>query len=94
MRHAGFCVLFVACLTSLSSLPAAAGASAEPGTSLQIEKPAAPPIDNSQGYRPPWANPDAKAAQPGIENDPTPFDPADVDSNSDTLNNNLNNADQ
>ena len=43
----------------------------------------------TQGYRPRWADPNAKPPEPGIENDPTPFDPADVDANSDTLNNNL-----
>lgn len=89
MRQAGLVVLSLACLTTMFSLPAAAGASADQGTSVEVEKPAAPPVENDQGYRPRWANPDAKPPQPGIENDPTPFDPSDVDANSDTLNNNL-----
>jgi hypothetical protein len=48
-----------------------------------------PPPDNVEGYRPPWANPNAKPPEPGIENDPTPFNPADVEVDSDQLNNNI-----
>ena len=62
------------------------------GTSLEVEKPAAVPADSDAGYRPSWANPNAKPPDPGIENDPTPFNPADVDANTDTLN--INNLDQ
>jgi hypothetical protein len=94
MRPAGPLVLLAACLTTQYSQPARAGASAEQGTSVEVEKPAPPPVEENQGYRPRWADPDAKPPQPGIENDPTPFDPSDVDANSDTLNNNLNNVDQ
>jgi hypothetical protein len=94
MREAGLLVLSVACLITAYSLPATAGAPAEQGTSVQVEKPVPPPVENNQGYRPRWADPDAKSPEPGVENDPTPFDPSDVDANSDTLNNNLNNIDQ
>ncbi len=93
MRPAGLFLVVVACLVSLFLLPAAAGSAAKPGTSVEVEKPTPPPIENDQGYRPRWANPDAKPPEPGIENDPTPFDPADVDANSDTLNNNINPVD-
>ena len=94
MRPAGLFALVAACLIALLSHSAFAGSTAEQGTSVEVEKPATPPVENNQGYRPPWANPDAKPPEPGIENDPTPFDPSDVDSNSDALNNNLNNLDQ
>jgi len=33
-----------------------------------------------EGYRPAWANPYAEPPEVGINDDPTPFDPADVDS--------------
>ena len=49
----------------------------------QVESRTAPPPESDEGYRPRWADPDAKPPEPGIENDPTPFNPADVDGNSD-----------
>jgi len=93
MRHAGIPVLAAACLM-MFSLPAAAGAPADQGTSAEIEKPAAAQAESGQGYRPRWANPNAKPPAPGIEEDPTPFDPADVDANSGTLGNTINDVDQ
>ncbi len=33
-----------------------------------------------QGYRPDWANPYAQPRELGVNDDPTPFNPADVDS--------------
>jgi hypothetical protein len=85
MIKAGLRVLVVACLTS--ALPLAAKAGGEAGKSIEIEKPAAAPAESDAGYRPPWADPNAKPPQPGIENDPTPFNPSDVDQNTDTLSN-------
>lgn len=35
---------------------------------------------NYEGYRPAWANPYAQPDELGVNDDPTPFDPADVDS--------------
>lgn len=35
---------------------------------------------NYRGYRPAWANPYAEPPYVGVNDDPTPFDPADVDS--------------
>lgn len=90
MMQRGFRVVAVAALTAL--LPTGAAIAADEGTSIQVERPAAPPPEPDVGYRPPWANPNAKPPQPGIENDPTPFDPSNVDGNSDTLN--INNLDQ
>jgi hypothetical protein len=90
MRPAGLPVLAAACLTMLFTFPAAAGAPGEPANNAEVEKPAAAPIENNEGYRPRWADPNAKPPEPGIENDPTPFDPAEVGANSDTLNNNIN----
>lgn len=90
MMHWGLRVVAVACLTAVVPLAAIAGG--DQGTSIEVEKPAAVPADSDAGYRPPWANPNAKPPQPGIENDPTPFNPADVDANTDTLN--INNLDQ
>ena len=88
MKSAGLVALTVAFLLPLFPLTAAAGA-AGTGTSVEVEKPAAAPAEPEAGYRPRWADPNAKPPEPGIENDPTPFDPADVDANTDSLNNNL-----
>lgn len=76
----------------MALLPTSAAVGADEGTSIQVEKPAAAPAEPEAGYRPPWADPNARPPQPGIENDPTPFNPADVDANTDTLN--INNLDQ
>ena len=85
MMHWGCRVIAIAGLMAL--LPASAAISAEDGTPLEVERPAAvPQPEPDAGYRPPWADPNAKPPMPGIENDPTPFNPADVDSNADTLN--------
>ncbi|MEO8419790.1 MAG: hypothetical protein ABI457_01225 [Hyphomicrobium sp.] len=89
MRPAGLPVLTTACLTLLFAFPAATGARADPANNAEVEKPAAAPAESDAGYRPRWADPNAKPTEPGIENDPTPFNPAEVDANSDTLNNNL-----
>jgi hypothetical protein len=88
MKSAGHVALTVAFLLPLFPLTAAAGAAGN-GTSVEVEKPAAAPAEPEAGYRPRWADPNAKPPEPGIENDPTPFDPADVDANTDSLNNNL-----
>jgi hypothetical protein len=83
MIKAGLRVLVAACL--MAALPIAAKAGSEGGKSIEIEKPAAAPAESDAGYRPPWADPNAKPPEPGIENDPTPFNPADVDQNTNTL---------
>ena len=85
MKKAGTFLLSAACLTTLFALPAAAGAPANNDNSVEVEKPAAAPADSDQGYRPRWADPNAKPPEPGIENDPTTFDPADVGVNTGTL---------
>ena len=89
MQKAGTLLLFVACLTTVLALPAAAGAPANKDNSIEVEKPAEAPADTDQGYRPRWADPNAKPPEPGIENDPTTFDPSDVGVNTDQLNNNI-----
>jgi hypothetical protein len=94
MKQASLIALVVACVALPLPRAALAGDGADAGRGAQIEKPAADPVEREEGYRPRWADPYAKPPQPGIENDPTPFDPSDVDANSDTLNNNLNNMDQ
>ena len=90
MMQRGLRIVAIAWLAAL--LPAGAALGANEGTSVEVEKPAATPPEPETGYRPPWANPDAKPPEPGIENDPTPFNPADVDANSDTLD--MHNVDQ
>ena len=71
-----------------------AGSSANSGTSVEIERPAGPRSEPAPGYKPRWADPNARPPMPGIDSEPTPFNPADVDTNSDPLSNNLNNVDQ
>jgi hypothetical protein len=87
MKPVGLIALTMAFLLPFYPITAAAGAGTGEGTS--IEKPAVAPAEPETGYRPRWADPNAKPPEPGIENDPTPFNPADVDANTDTLNNNI-----
>lgn len=70
-----------------------AGSSVNPGTRVEVERPAGPGPENAPGYKPRWADPYAQPPMPGIDSEPTPFNPADVDTNSDPLSNNLNNVD-
>lgn len=70
-----------------------AGSSANSGTSVEVERPAGSGPENAPGYKPRWADPYAQPPMPGIDSEPTPFNPADVDTNSDPLSNNLNNVD-
>jgi hypothetical protein len=89
MKKAGIFFFSAACLTTMFALPAAAGAPTNKDNSVEVEKPAAAAADTDQSYRPRWADPNAKPPEPGIENDPTTFNPADVDVNTDQLNNNI-----
>ena len=83
----------VAAITAVMALiPASGAVAAEERSDIQIEKPAGAPAEIDTGYRPRWADPNATPSLPGIENDPTPFNPSDVDANTDTLN--INNLDQ
>jgi hypothetical protein len=85
MRRVAVPALLAALL--LTTVPLAAQ---EGGTGAEIEAPAGSPAGAEpaqQGYRPPWADPYAEPPMPGIENDPTPFDPADVDSGPSPLSN-------
>lgn len=81
-------------LTTALVGPSQAGSSADSGTSVEVERPAGPGPETSPGYKPRWADPNARPPMPGIDSEPTPFNPADVDTNSDPLSNNLNNVDQ
>jgi hypothetical protein len=85
MKQAAHVALAAAFLMTLLPLAATAGGNG----ALEVEKPSTGPAEPDTGYRPRWADPNAAPAMPGIENDPTPFNPADVDANSDTLNNNI-----
>jgi hypothetical protein len=83
----------IAAITAVMAMISTSGAiAAEERSNIQIEKPASAPPENDGGYRPAWADPYAQPPEPGIENDPTPFNPSDVDRNTDTLN--INNLDQ
>ena len=89
MKKAGIFVLTAACAAVSFAPPATAGAT-DNSAGDQAAEPLLPPVEkDTSGYRPPWADPDAKPPEPGIENDPVPFNPSDVDSKSDGLNNNL-----
>lgn len=81
-------------LTAALAGSSQAGSSADPGTSVEVERPVGPEPEKAPGYKPRWADPNARPPMPGIDSAPTPFNPADVDTNSDPLSNNLNNVDQ
>ena len=47
---------------------------------LSLDDPRSLASPNYQGYRPDWANPYAEPRWLGVNDDPTPFYPSDVDS--------------
>ena len=47
---------------------------------LPLDDPRSLASPDYQGYRPAWANPYAEPEELGVNDDPTPFNPADVDS--------------
>jgi len=47
---------------------------------LSLDDPRSLASPNYRGYRPDWANPYAQPRLPGVNDDPTPFYPSDVDS--------------
>jgi hypothetical protein len=47
---------------------------------LPLDDPRSLASPDYQGYRPAWANPYAEPGELGVNDDPTPFDPSDVDS--------------
>jgi len=82
MRRAGILVIFAACTAVICALPVAAESTGEVVVPQQVGPNPPPPEESDQGYRPPWADPYAKPPEPGIEGDPTPFNPSDVDGKS------------
>jgi hypothetical protein len=87
MRHAGILVSIAACALAMCAQPAAA---AEPGTQTVAPRQVQtnpPPPDEGEDYRPPWADPDAKPPEAGIDDDPTQFNPTNVDGSSPLDNN-------
>ncbi len=47
---------------------------------LPLDDPRSLASPNYEGYRPAWANPYAEPGEIGVNDDPTPFYPSDVDS--------------
>jgi hypothetical protein len=78
MNKIGVLSLLLAAAVTLAPLGAAAKEfrddPREDDESMSLASP------NYPGYRPAWANPYAEPEELGVNDDPTPFDPADVDS--------------
>lgn len=66
-------------LSLLAALPLSAQARDREGRRVK-DDPHSLASPNYEGYRPAWANPYAQPEELGVNDDPTPFDPADVDS--------------
>lgn len=70
-----------ACMLAVLVLAAPLSADARDGHRERIkDDPHSLASPNYEGYRPDWANPYAEPEEPGVNDDPTPFNPADVDS--------------
>jgi hypothetical protein len=77
MKKTAALSLLLAATTMLAPLGASARETSEiPGEEDDVTSLASP---GYEGYRPAWANPYAEPEDLGINNDPTPFDPAEVD---------------
>lgn len=57
-----------------------AAASRERERALPLDDPRSLASPDYEGYRPAWANPYAEPGEIGVNDDPTPFYPSDVDS--------------
>lgn len=71
------CVLLAA---AVAFAPLGASARESRGDPREDEDSMSLASPNYPGYRPAWANPYAEPEELGVNDDPTPFDPADVDS--------------
>lgn len=70
----------VATLMVVHAQAAAAGREREPFPVAEEDDPTSLASPDYDGYRPAWANPYAEPPEIGVNDDPTPFDPGDVDS--------------
>jgi len=79
MQKLGILLSVLAILVTAQA-PFAAARERGGGRSLSLDDPRSLASPNYEGYRPAWANPYADPPEIGVNDDPTPFDPSDVDS--------------
>ncbi len=79
MQKLGFFLAAMAILVTAHAPPAAAAREHEL-RAQRYDDPNSLASPDYEGYRPAWANPYAEPGDVGVNDDPTPFDPADVDS--------------
>lgn len=75
-----FLLALTVLVTTQAPLAAARERARERGQALPLNDPRSLASPDYQGYRPAWANPYAEPPMPGVNDFPTPFNPADVDS--------------
>lgn len=80
MRKFGVFLAVVAIVVTVQAPFAEAGRERERERALPLNDPRSLASPNYQGYRPAWANPYAEPGEIGVNDDPTPFYPSDVDS--------------
>jgi hypothetical protein len=80
MRKFGVFLAVVAIMVTAQAPFAEAGRERERERALPLDDPRSLASPDYQGYRPAWANPYAEPGEIGVNDDPTPFYPSDVDS--------------
>ncbi len=83
MQKLGVFLAVMTIVATAHALPAAAEREHElraESRAQSLDDPNSLASPNYRGYRPAWANPYAEPDELGVNDDPTPFDPADVDS--------------
>jgi hypothetical protein len=81
MRKIGvFLAVMATVMTVQAPFAAAAPGRAHERERMSLDDPRSLASPNYRGYRPDWANPYAEPRALGINDDPTPFYPSDVDS--------------
>lgn len=80
MRKFGVFLAVVAIVVTVQAPFAEAGRERGRERALPLNDPRSLASPNYQGYRPAWANPYAEPGEIGVNDDPTPFYPSDVDS--------------
>jgi hypothetical protein len=80
MRKIGVFVVVLAIIVSAHAPIAAAARERGRDQNIPLNDPRSLASPDYEGYRPAWANPYAEPDEIGVNDDPTPFYPSDVDS--------------
>ena len=80
MQKLGLLLAVMVIMVTMQAPFATAGRERTGDRDLPLDDPRSLASPDYEGYRPAWANPYAEPGELGVNDDPTPFYPSDVDS--------------